>query len=146
MTTIRVRTRVPENRQVTFTLPDDVPVGEVELEVTMRGATEQPVQVFDVVLPPDDRPRVFPNRPTHPKLAAEHDAFERMLPDLMKQYAGKYVAIHDGGVVAVGNSSVDVLTAARVRFPGVLVLDRLVTDQPQPIPRIGSPRLVRPGE
>jgi hypothetical protein len=101
--------------------------------------------VFEVVLPPDDRPRAFPRRPVHPKLAAEHDAFERMLPDLMTRYAGRYVALHDGVVVADGDTRVDALTRAHAAFPGVLVLARLVTDQPQPIPRLPSPRVVGRG-
>jgi hypothetical protein len=143
MTTIRVRAYVPEDRQVTLTLPDDVPVGEADLEVTVKTTDEQPV--FDVVLPPDNRPREFPNRPTNPELAAEHDSFERMLPELMKQYAGKYVAFRDGMVVAVGDSEVGTLTEAYRSRPGALAYVRLVTEQPLPIPRIGSPRLLPAG-
>lgn len=101
--------------------------------------------VFEVELP-DNRPKVFPTRPTHPKLAAEYDAFERTLPDLMKRYAGKYVALRDGAVIAAENTEIDALTAANRLHPGELIFVRLVTDQPQPIPRVGSPRVVRRGE
>ena|SRR5437870_781107 len=142
MTTIRVRANVPESRQVTLTLPSDTPVGEAELEVTVKTAGDgQPA--FDVVLPPTDRPRVYPPRPTNPELAAEYDAFERMLPELMSQYAGKYVALRGGVVVAVGDTKIDAATAAHRLQPGVPAYTRLVTDQPQPIERIGSPREVR---
>jgi hypothetical protein len=144
MTTIQLKATVPESRQVTLTLPPDVPVGEAELEITVRRPGEE-VPVFEVVLPPDDCPHVFPSRPTHPKLAAEHDAFERMLPELMKTLAGKYVAVHDGAVVAVGDDRIEALTRAHAAHPGVLVLARKVTDQPEPIPRISSPRVVRRG-
>lgn len=36
MTTIRVRANVPESRQVTLTLPPEVPVGDAELEIVVR--------------------------------------------------------------------------------------------------------------
>lgn len=139
MSAIRVKAHVPESRQVTVTLPPDTPVGDAELEITVR----EPEVVFDVVLPPDTRPKVFPTRPTDPALAAEFDAFERTLPDLMAQYAGKYVALRGGAVVAVGASRTDVLTAAHQAQPGGLVYTRLVTDQPQPLERITSRREIR---
>lgn len=141
MSAIRVKTHIPESRQITLTLPDDVPVGEAELEIVVRG----PEVVFDVVLPPDNRPKVFSSRPTNPQLAAEFDAFERMLPELMKQYAGKYVALHNGEVVAVADSEVGALTAAREQHPGRMAYARLVTDQPQPIERIPSFREIPKG-
>ncbi len=141
MTVIRLKTQVPEDRRLTLALPADFPVGEAEVEVTARPVGE-PVREFEVVLPPDDRPRAFPVRPAHPKLAAEHDAFERMLPELMTRYACRYVAIHDGAVIAVGDSEVEALTAAHAARPGALVLVRRVTDQPQPIGRIPSFRPV----
>lgn len=142
MTAIRVKTRVPENRQVTVTLPDNVPVGDAELEIVVR----EPIVEYTVVLPPHDGPTAFPSRPTNAQLAAEFDAFERMLPDLMKQYAGKYVALRKGEVVAVGSSKTDVLTAAHEQLPGEPVYARRVTDQPQPIPRVTSFRLVERAE
>ena len=141
MSAIRVKTHIPESRQITLTLPPEFPVGDAELEIAVR----EPGQVFEVVLPPDNRPRVFPQRPTNPELAAEHDTFVKMLPELMTQYAGKYVALRGGAVVAVGETEVDALTRANELHPGILTLVRLVTDQPQPIQRIGSPRLVRKG-
>ena len=141
MPAIRVKTHIPESRQVTVTLPPDTPVGDAELEITVR----EPEVVFDVVLLPNTRPKVFPTRPTDPVLAAEFDAFERMLPDLMTRYAGKYVALRGGAVVAVADSEVGALTAAHQIKPGELSYARLVTDQPQPIPRITSRRKVPKG-
>jgi hypothetical protein len=132
MSAIRVKTHIPESRQITLTLPPEFPVGDAELEIAVR----EPEQVFEVVLPPDNRPRVFPPRPTNPELAAEHDAFVKTLPELMTEYAGKYVAIRNGRVVAVGESEVEARTAAHQSHPGALVLVRLVTDQPQPIERL----------
>ena len=36
MPTVRVTTHISENRQVTITLPDDFPLGDVELEIILR--------------------------------------------------------------------------------------------------------------
>lgn len=141
MSAIRVKTHIPESRQITLTLPADVPVGEAELEIIVR----EPSTEFTVTLPPDNRPKVFPSRPTNPELAAEFDAFERMLPELMKQHAGKYVALRGGQVIAVADSEVGALTAASGQYPGELAYARLVTDQPQPIPRITTRRQLPPG-
>ncbi|QJW96176.1 hypothetical protein [Frigoriglobus tundricola] len=41
----------------------------------------EPSVDFTVTLPPDDRPKMFPTRAIHPTLAAEFEAFERMLPE-----------------------------------------------------------------
>ena len=134
MSAIRVKTHIPESRQVTLTLPPEVPVGDAELEIVVR----EPATEFTVTLPPDNRPKASPTRPTHSTLAAEFDAFERMLPELMKQHAGKYVALRGGEVVAVADSEVGALTAAHTQRPGELAYVRLVSDQPQPIQRIPS--------
>lgn len=143
MMTIRVRASVSESGEVVLTLPPEVPPGEHDIELTVKDVAEQPA--FEVVLPPDPRPRVFTPRPTNPTLADEHDAFERMLPELMKQHAGKYVALHGGAVVAVADTEVGALNDAYRLRPGVLVLVRRVTDQPQPIERLPSYRPVPPG-
>ena len=139
MSAIRMKTHIPESREITLTLPPEFPVGDAELEIALR----EPSKEFTVELPPSDRPRVFPSRPTDPHLAREFDAFERMLPSLLAQYRGRYVALRDGLVVALGETQVDAATEAYRQHPGALIYTRLVTDEPQPIPRIGSPRLAR---
>ena len=52
MSAIRVKTHIPESRQVTITLPEGTPVGDAELEIVVR----EPVTEFSVTLPPDTRP------------------------------------------------------------------------------------------
>ena len=141
MTTIRLRARVNENRQLVLTLPPEVQPGEHDFEVTVdKPVTEQPI--FEVTLPPSDRPTAFPPRPTNPALIPEHEAFERMLPANNKQYANKYVAIANGTVIAVADTEVGALTEAHKVTPGKLTLVRLVTDRPQPIERLPSPRQI----
>jgi hypothetical protein len=141
MTTIRLRARVNENRQLVLTLPPEVQPGEHDIEVTVdKATTEQPA--IEITLPPSDRPTAFPPRPTNPALVPEHEAFERMLPELMKQHANKYVAIANGTVIAVADNEVSALTEAHKVRPGVLTLIRRVTDRPQPIERLPSPRQI----
>jgi len=128
--TLELELDVPESREVRFTLPADVPTGRVRVTVAaVRLAARAD----------------FPPRPTHPKLAREHDAFEAMLPELMARHAGKYVAVHDGQVIAEGHSSVGVLSAAEKSHPGAYPLVRFVTDQPQPPDRLPSIRLAGSG-
>lgn len=139
MSVIRVNANVPESRKVTvtLTLPEAVPVGDAELEIVVR----EPSRTAEFTVPlPDDRPRAFPTRPTNPALGLEFDAFEFKLPELMARHAGQYVALRDGAVVAVGDTEVDALTAAHQQRPGQPVFVRLVTDQPEVLPRVGSPR------
>ena len=134
MSAIRVKTRVPESRQITISLPPDFPVGDAELEISVR----EPETELVVVLPLGDRPTASPPRPTNPTLAVEYEAFERMLPELMKRHPEKYVALRGGAVVAVADSEVGALTAARQQQPEGLTYCRLVTDRPQPLERIPS--------
>ena len=143
--TIRVRATVTADHRAVLELPDlpaDVPPGEHEFEVGLPTVGED--AILEVVLSDDSRPRAFPRRPTHPQLAAEHDAFEQLLPELLKTHRGRYVAVSNGVVAAVGDSEVDVLTRAHEADPTALPLARLVTDKPQPIPRAGGVREVRP--
>ncbi len=141
--TIELLADVPESRELTLRLPPDTPVGRVR--VTVSSADPAPIAV---PLGEDTRPRAFPKRPkrpTHPKLAAEHDAFEKMLPELLVSHRGLYVAVHDGRVVAAAKSATEALTAAGKLCPGQYVLVRLVTDQPQPIERLTRYRELRTG-
>lgn len=138
--TIELLADVPESRELTLRLPPDAPVGRVR--VTVSSADSVPIAV---PLGEDTRPRAFPKRPTHPKLAAEHDAFEKLLPELLISHRGLYVAVHDGRVVAAAKGATEALTAAGRLYPGQYVLVRLVTDQPQPIERLTRYRELRTG-
>ena len=44
-----------------------------------------------------------------PEFMREVAAFERLKPELLEQYRGRVVAIHQGAVVAVGDNRMDVL-------------------------------------
>ncbi len=44
----------------------------------------------------------------HAAFRQEAEAFKRLLPELLQQYQGKFVAIHQGQVVAAGDDRMDV--------------------------------------
>lgn len=83
-------------------------------------------------------------RPSHPKLAAEHNWFLTNLPALLTQHAGRFVAIDNGEVVSVGDSEVATLTAAAHLRPGRLILVRRVAESRR-VERLPSPRQRRTG-
>src|SRR5438445_4098975 len=87
-----------------------------------------------------------PNLPEHDesKWRSEQRAFRRQLPDLLKTHRHQYVAIHDGKVVESGNDKLAVAGRAYARFGYVPIYVGLVTDQPQPVGRLPSPRLLHP--
>jgi hypothetical protein len=87
MTTVEIEADVPESRQVTITLPPGVPSGRVRLTVTVADPGPAPVTYY---------------RPTDPAVAAQFDAFLRMLPGLRTSHGGHYVAVSGGAVVASG--------------------------------------------
>lgn len=61
----------------------------------------------------------------------EKAAFERMKPELMKQYLGKCVAVVDGQVVEVGEDKIKVIEKVRERFGRVPMYVQWVTAQPR---------------
>jgi PHD/YefM family antitoxin component YafN of YafNO toxin-antitoxin module len=61
----------------------------------------------------------------------EHAAFERMLPELLKQYPGQAVAIYNGEVVAVGDAKMDLWSQVRQRLGPVPVYVQVVEYPPR---------------
>ena len=134
-TVIHLTAQVPESRQVLLTLPPECPVGEVDLEVVVRQRDPSTCSANARILP-EALATIPTRRPTHPKLALEDDDFRRMLPELLTEHRGRYVALHQGAVLAVGDTEIATLNLAYTREPGALVLVRKVTDQPEPIERL----------
>ncbi len=76
----------------------------------------------------------------------EAEAFERMKPELLRQYRNRVVAIHNGQVVEVGseNESVaDVAMRVYERLGYVPIFVHRVEETPR-VYEISSPRIVRP--
>jgi len=115
---------VPESR--TITLPPEVPVGRVQVSVSVSSPPEPP-----------------PLPPTADKFEREKDAFRRLLPELLKTHLGKVVAIHDGQVVEAGTSRIEVAMATFRRVGAVPIFVEFVTEDPPRVFRIPGLRLAR---
>lgn len=71
-------------------------------------------------------------------------AFEQLRPALLKQYAGRYVAIYQGKVVAIGDEKLALLDVVRERFgPIVCYIEKVSPDSPRTV-RMPSLRVARP--
>ena len=121
--TLELEIDVPESRQVTLTLPPEVPVGRVKVSV-----------------------RSLPDPPPPPaglseKALRERAAFYRLLPELQKTHYGKVVAIHDERVIAVGDERRAVIDEAR-KIAGYVDMHIASVLEKQPIERLPSIREV----
>jgi hypothetical protein len=76
------------------------------------------------------------------KWRREQQAFRRLLPELLKTCRNRYVAVHEEKVVEEGTDKLAVAGRAYARFGYVPIYVGLVTDQPLPLSRIPSPRLL----
>lgn len=85
----------------------------------------------------------FP-RTAESKWEREYQAFLRQKAELLRTHRNRYVAIHDGHVVASGDRVEDVAMCAYSRFGYVPIYVGLVTDQPERPVRMPSPRVVGP--
>ena len=75
------------------------------------------------------------------KLAREMKAFEAMRDELLNEYDGKYVAIHEGEVVGVGEELSTLHNQIYYAMGSVPVLFERVTTEPKREIVIRSPRL-----
>jgi hypothetical protein len=138
MDEFNVTVDVPENRQVVLTLPPDVPTGPRTLRVRVTSPIEEPP--IEVKL--DPRPPSPRSPATESPLRGEIEAFDRLLPELLKTHAGQYVAVYQGRVIAAGPDQLEVVKRSHAKFGRVPILVRLVTDQPPPLIRVPSFREV----
>lgn len=70
-------------------------------------------------------------------------AFQRMKPELLELYAGQYVAVRQGEVVASGKDKLDVSRQVRAQYgPGGYYVALVTVDEPRTV-RMLSPRVVR---
>lgn len=112
-----------------------------------RAATERKTAdtlVAEMVADQLDAPMLVPQNGIDEKTAAfekEVAAFERLRPHLMEQYAGQYVAIHQGKVVASGDKKLEVLQWARKKY-GPIIFVGLVSDEWPRKVRMPSARIV----
>lgn len=78
------------------------------------------------------------------KMQAEVAAYEQMHPELVTQYLGEYVAIHNGALVDHDHNVRDLHIRVRRRFGKMPILLRKVAEEPTPPDIIvRSPKLAR---
>ena len=65
----------------------------------------------------------------------EHQAFLRLLPELLKTHHGKYVAIHDGAVVDFDSDDIALVQRVHAKVGYVAIHVGLVVE-PQPVMRV----------
>jgi hypothetical protein len=88
---------------------------------------------FEVNLPP----------PAPSKGECEYQAFLRLMPELVANYRGRYVAIHDGCVVDSDTDDIALVQRVHARVGYVPIHVGLVSDSP-PLVRIPHYRQYRP--
>lgn len=81
-------------------------------------------------------------KPPDDKWHRDRAAFLAMLPDLLKTHSGRYVAVHDGQVVAAGEGFVECARAA-YRSVGYVPMYIGPVAERRPVVRIPLPRIVR---
>ena len=88
---------------------------------------------------------VLPSQPES-KWHREYRAFLRLLPELLASaYRGKYVAVHEGQVVAAGEDRVRVALDAFASHGYVPIHVGLVSTDPPPLVRVPTPRTIQDG-
>jgi hypothetical protein len=94
------------------------------------------VQIFTVTLPE------VGFSPPKTKWEREHQAFQRLLPDLLKTLKGKYVVIHEGQVIDSGEDEIPLAERFFEKYGNISPHIGLVAESP-PIIRMPHYREVR---
>jgi hypothetical protein len=81
--------------------------------------------------------------PPRNKWEREYQAFQRLLPELLKTHRGKYVAVHEERVVDSGDDRHELIFRVLPKVGGVSIHVDLVAEQPPPPIRIPHVREVR---
>lgn len=85
-------------------------------------------------------PAVLPPFAADERWRQERAAFQRLLPKLLEDSVGQFVAIHNGQVVARGADKIEVAQQAYSQCGYVPIYVGLVTTSPPPVVRIPTPR------
>ena len=113
------------NTELTLQVPDHI------YEQAEQIAQSQQRPVVDVFQ--DALNQLFPPVAVHPQRAQmeqEQVAFANMLPELLAQYEGHYVAVHQGKVIDHDADKVALAIRIDATYPGQIVLIKKVTNKP----------------
>jgi hypothetical protein len=124
--------------------PDDQAIGQDTIVIQRNG---KPIAV---VIPYDEYARWIARGqgqsptagPTSPDFERERAAFYRLLPELLKEHRGEWVAIVDEQPVEFGPNFNSVITRVYETFGQRTMYVQEVLEQPR-VYKMGSPRVVR---
>jgi L-2-hydroxyglutarate oxidase LhgO len=119
--------------QAAIQLPGDL------YEAVLRRATSQKTTPEALVVEWVSA-QVAPDEAQERKAALEREmaAFERLKPELLKQYAGRYVGVYQEMVAAVGDSRLEAVKAIYAQFGQVVCFVEKVSPDPPRRVRIPS--------
>jgi len=93
-----------------------------------------------VVRAKTDGPQLHQNK-RQAEMLEQTAVFEEQYSELVKEYSGQYVAFHQGKLVDHDSNHRELSRRVRATFPDEIVLIRQVTERPEGLLRLGSPRL-----
>jgi hypothetical protein len=73
----------------------------------------------------------------------EVEAYKKMRSQLVSQFAGQFVAIHDGQLVDHDADKDALFFRIKKNFPNEIVLQRQVLENPDPVIHFRSPRFLQ---
>ncbi len=80
--------------------------------------------------------------PDREAMLQEQTAYQTMLPQLLAQYKNEFVAIYQGKVVDHDTNKIALVVRLDESYPDAVVLVQQVTDKPEKVLRMRSPRLI----
>lgn len=124
--------------------PDDESPGAETIIVRRNGepvAAVLPYAEYQSLV--QTRTENLPRQPGDPEFERNRAAFYRLLPGLLKEHRGEWVAIVDEQAVEFGPTSAIVLTRVYDRLGHVRLYVQEISEQPR-VYRMPSPRVIRP--
>lgn len=74
------------------------------------------------------------------KIAREEEHYRAQHTELLERYSGRYIAMHEGRVIDTDSDELALYLRIRQRFPLIGILIKKVTEEPEEIWMIRSPR------
>lgn len=124
--------------EVTLAIPDFI----LDQAQEDADATHKPLEQVLIEALAESYP-LIPAHPQREKMLQEVNAYESLHTELVENYLGNYVAIHQGQVVDNDSDSEEIIIRIGERYPDEAILIRKVQKTLPPEIRIRSPRLIR---
>ena len=125
--------------------PDDESVGRETIIIRRNGepvAAVVPYAEYQKLLALTELAPLPPQLPSDPQFEKQYAAFQRLLPELLKEHRGEWVGIVNEQASVFGQTSSAVLVEICKRFGDAPMCIQQVREQPR-IYRMGGPRIVR---